>query len=369
MGSPVSKTVMELKRFWWGGLVGVQTQRSALAQQPDLPNLPALRRKVAALPPDTGQVMQLLDLAATEMTVEPVAAEASIGRALALGQRLGYRRGTVRAWDYQGMINAHLSKHAAAVRSYQQAVRLASGPPALLPDLLAPAYSGLAEVAMTQEQFSEAERYLQQAQTLVTQLGHRARPILVIGIYKQLATLYDLWGNRGDAPPQALRLQERYARRGLQAAQAFGEPTRLSLGWQELGAFFTRRQRYDSAAYCLQQSLQIDRASGNSYNESGGVTRLAAVRLAQHRWAEAAALARRGIALCHELGELLPEIDNYGYLGDALLGLHDQEGAYRAARAEMVLRDTLHSATQRTEMSQLRVKLRIPSARRAAFWS
>ncbi|WP_460504308.1 hypothetical protein, partial [Hymenobacter agri] len=189
---------------------------------------------------------------------------------------------------------------------------------------LTTALIGLGRLAAEQEEFVESDGYFRLALRRMRQNKQVDSVDLVLGT-SQLATLYLGWLNSGQSAPDSLtRLHAYYARlalaifRRLPAARQRQQDEMLAYCLDNLGMVHQRAQRYDSVFYYETQALRLFRRFDNKYGMTHAQQLMAEVRLAQHRWAEAARLLPPTIEWARQLHAIGYEAQGRQLLAQAL---------------------------------------------------
>jgi tetratricopeptide (TPR) repeat protein len=88
-----------------------------------------------------------------------------------------------------------------------------------------------------------------------------------------------------------------------------------------------RQGRYQEAAACLRQSLELAREIGDRWDGAWALARLGVVDLRPGRYQHAARYLQQALALCLQMGDIASESEILANLGDAYLGLGRYEQA------------------------------------------
>jgi signal transduction histidine kinase len=280
---------------------------------------------------------------------------------LVLAQRLHYAYGKINCLNALAQAESMRQNYVATTHYYQQTVREAEPVPQAARQLTF-ALIGLGQLAAQQEEFIDADGYFRLAIKRMRQHLHPASALDFTLVQSHLATLYLGWLQSGRPAPDSLpRLHEHYARLALAAFQRLsaGQPalhSKLGFAFDNLAMVHMRAQRYDSATYCETKAIQLFRQAANNYGLIHAQQTLAEVRLAQHRWAEAARLARPTIAWARQLASKGMEANGQQLLATALDHTGRSHEAYQLAMAGQAIFDSLNSAARLTALSRLRVQ-------------
>jgi signal transduction histidine kinase len=343
---------MHLCRFY---LLALLLGLAALPSLAQTPKIAQMQQQLATAPADTNRV-RLLSLLSWELMSHDLPAAMRYQRqALALAERLHYRQGQLHCLNSLGTIAFQSDNTLLATRYYQKALRLMNPARPRETRILTLTLLGMANIANVEDDYQEAEQYYRQVLGRLGQPGQPADPDDLAMVHNNLANLYKRWGNDGHAPDSARRLQEHYARLALAGHRRVGNPNDIAISLDVLADAHLTHQRYDSAAYYLEQGLKLARQTNNQYGQATILGHLAQTRLGQRRWAEAAALARQACAVARQLAQPEFEANGYDVLGQALYQLGDAGGAYRAIQAEQSLRDTLQTTAKRKALARLQV--------------
>jgi signal transduction histidine kinase len=322
----------------------------------------SLRQQLATMPADTNRVLLLSTLSLKLNSQDAVQALAYAQQGLALAQRLHYRFGKANCLNALAEAAFVRQDYLATTRYYQQAVREAEQEPRAVRQLTT-ALTGLGQLAAQQEEFLEADNYFRLALLHMQRHPQEMTPMDLVVAQSNLATLYLGWLLSGRPAPDSLtRLHEHYARLGLATfrqlppAEQRLHGDKLAFCLNSMALLHQRARRYDSAFYYQAQALRLLQHAGNKYGMVHAQQAMAEVRLAQHRWAEAAQLARPTIAWARQLHSSGYEANGSQLLAEALDNIGQGHEAYQLARAGQALADSLNSVEQRTALARLRVQ-------------
>jgi signal transduction histidine kinase len=321
----------------------------------------SLRRQLAAAPADTSRVLLLNELCTNAGNRDAVQAIGYGQEALALARRLGFRYGEAGSLNALAQAEHRRQNYLATTRYYQQAVQVAEREPRATRSLTA-ALIGLGRLAAEQEEFIEADNYFRLAIRRV-QRDKQIDPIdLVVGA-NQLATLYLGWLESGRPAPDSLtRLHAHYARlalatfRQMPAIRQQQQREKLAFCLDNMGMVHQRAHRYDSVFYYETEALRLFRRFDNKYGMTHAQQLMAEVRMAQHRWAEAAQLLPPTIEWARQLHAIGYEARGRQLLAQALDNTGHSHAAYQLAHDAQVVLDSMASTEQRTALARLRVQ-------------
>jgi signal transduction histidine kinase len=321
----------------------------------------SLRRQLAATRADTSRVLLLNALCDDAGDHDAVQALAYGQQALALARSLHFHYGEAGSLNALAQAEHRSQNYLATTRYYQQAMQVAEREPRATRQLIQ-ALIGLGRLAAEQEEFIEADNYFRLAIRRMQQ-GNKANLMdLVVGA-NQLATLYLGWLESGRPAPDSLtRLHAHYARlalttfRRMPADMQRREQEKLAFCLDNLGMVHQRAHRYDSVFYYENQALRLFYRFDNKYGMTHAQQLIAQVRLAQHRWPEAAELLPPTIRWARQLHAVGFEAQGRQLLAQALDNTGQSHAAYQMARAAQQVIDSLASTEQRTALARLRVQ-------------
>lgn len=321
----------------------------------------SLRQQLATTRADTSRVLLLNELCNNAGNRDAVQATAYGRQALALARRIGFRAGEAGSLNALAQAAHRSQNYLATTRYYQQAVQVAEREPRAARQLTT-ALIGLGRLAAEQEEFIEADNYFRLAIRRMQRDKHVDPIDLVVGT-NQLATLYLGWLESGRPAPDSLtRLHAHYARlalatfRQLPPARQRQLEEKLAFCLDNMGMMHQRAHRYDSVFYYETQALRLFRRFDNKYGMTHAQQLMAEVRLAQHRWAEAAQLLPPTIGWARQLHAVGYEAHGRQLLAQALDNTGQSHAAYQLARAAQAVLDSLTSTEQRTALAHLRVQ-------------
>ncbi|GAB3588692.1 hypothetical protein GCM10027345_41200 [Hymenobacter daeguensis] len=325
------------------------------------PAADSLRQLLATAPADTSRVLLLNELCNNAGDRNAVEALQYGQRALALARRLGFRRGEASSLIALAQAEHRQQNYLATMRYYQRAVQVAEREPRATRQLTA-ALIGLGRLAAEQEEFIEADNYFRLAIRRV-QRNKQIDPIdLVVGA-NQLATLYLGWLKSGlPAPDSLTRLHAHYARlalatfRQMPASRQQQQQEKLAFCLDNMGMVHQQAQRYDSVFYYETEALRLFRRFDNKYGMTHAQQLMAEVRMAQHRWAEAAQLLPPTIGWARQLHAIGYEARGRQLLAQVLDNTGHSHAAYQLAHDAQAVLDSLASTEQRTALARLRVQ-------------
>jgi signal transduction histidine kinase len=322
----------------------------------------SLRRQLAATRADTSRVLLLTELCNNAGNRDAMQAIGYGQQGLALARRLGFGYGEAGSLNALAQAEHRRQNYLATTRYYQQAVQVAEREPRATRQLTT-ALIGLGRLAAEQEEFIEADNYFRLAIRRVQQRKPAADPEDLMMGANNLGTLYLGWLNSGQPAPDSLtRLHEYYARlalanfRRIPAARQRKLGEKLAFCLDNLGMVHQRAQRYDSVFYYEIQALRLFRRFDNKYGMSHAQQLMAEVRLAQHRWADAAQLLPPTIEWARQLHAVGYEARGRQLLAQALDNTGHSHAAYQLAHAAQSVLDSLASTEQRTALARLRVQ-------------
>lgn len=321
----------------------------------------SLQRQLINAPADTSRVLLLGNLSQQLNSHNAVQAQAYAQQGFDLARRLHYHFGEINCLNELASSAFMRQDYVATTRYYQQAVREAEREPRAARQLTM-ALMGLGRLAAQQEEFTEADRYFCLAISRMQRQLHAVNPTDIVMGQNHLATLYLGWLQSGrPAPDSVTRLHEHYARLALatfrQLAPAVQRPLgeKLAFCLDNMAMMHQRARHYDSAIYYQTEALRLFQRFDNKYGMAHTQQSMAEVRLAQHRWAEAAQLARPTIDWARQLHATGYEANGRQLLAAALDNTGRSHEAYQLARDGQVLFDSLNSTEQRTALARLRV--------------
>lgn len=321
----------------------------------------SLRRQLAATRADTSRVLLLSELC-LRASVQSTGQALAYGRqGLTLAEQLHYRYGKISCLHALAQAESMRQNYVATTHYYHQTVREAEAVPRAARQLTF-ALIGLGQLAAQQEEFTDADGYFRLALKRMRQQQPPASLLDITLGQSHLATLYLGWLQSGRPAPDSLpRLHEHYARLTLVSFQRLsaGQPalkSRLAFAFDNLAMMHQRAQRYDSAAYCETKAIALFQGAANKYGLIHAQQTLAEVRLAQHRWAEAAQLVQPTIAWAQQLASKGMEAKGQQLLAAALDRAGRSQEAYQRIMAGQAIFDSLNSAARLTALSRLRVQ-------------
>ncbi|MDO7848820.1 tetratricopeptide repeat-containing sensor histidine kinase, partial [Hymenobacter sp. M29] len=319
-----------------------------------VPAVDSLRQRLATAPPDTTRVLLLLGLC-RQSELSNAAERLRYGReGLALARRLGYERGELECLNALAATMLLQQDYVAASRHYQQVVRWAERRP-WAARLAVQAWLGLGRVAAQEGQFAQADRFFRQA--MAGMRRYAATPAELTMAQNHMAMLYAGWLRAGGPVPDSVpRLQERYARVALALYRRQSSKNELATVLNIMGVVHELAGRDDSAVYCHRQALQLHQRFGDGFGIAQTRLSLAVLYGKQGRWALAAPLIRTAIAEARQLQAPGLEAQGYELLADYMAATGRGQEAFRLARREQHLLDSLQTTEQREALLRLQVQ-------------
>ena len=282
--------------------------------------------------PDTVRVDVLGRLGMTLTNVNGPAGLRIMHQALALAQRVGYRRRLPLLYVSLGSMEQHVGHYPAAGRWFEQSMRVAQQ----LHDTVGTAdvLEGMGVLATFTGDFDQALRYFQQDDALLAHLrvvpGRAAKRL---NVQINIAGLY---GNLKNYPALV-----RLSRQCLMAAAALDTPTdQRQLILANMGEGLLQLGKLDSAALVLNQSRALAVAAHNDDDLGAVLANLAKLALRRQQPAAAEGLARQALVLARRVGEQEDEAEALQQLAAAQYALH-RPAAYATLDAYLALHDTL----------------------------
>ncbi|MGI4875294.1 MAG: ATP-binding protein [Janthinobacterium lividum] len=331
----------------------------AAAQGPG--RLPGTPDSVAALLrqhalPDTVRVYALAQLSSLRRQTDLGEARQLGEQGLALARRQHYLSGELKCLISLAVTASNARQYARAEQLGQQALHLSDNAPARLLPLRASALRTLAEISTGQgHHFARAGRYYRQA-LAITQALRPAKPHLLNDIVVSLASLYVNRFQFGETTDSVRRLATRYARQGLQGAQALHDSYNVGAGLTSLSIIARTTHQYDSAVYFLQQAIGVYQRSDDLGSAAFAWQEVAFVRQQQGRHAEAVQAALRTVELAKQVQDLRTEGGGYEILCDAYAGQSKYRQAYEAATKLLTLSDSLNTLANNQQLNNLQVR-------------
>ncbi|MBH8558808.1 sensor histidine kinase [Hymenobacter negativus] len=314
----------------------------------------SLRQRLAATPPDTTRVQLLLGLC-SEPELNNAAERLRFGQeGLALARRLGYEPGELGCLAALAAVALQQQDYLTASRHYQEVLRRAERRP-WAARLAVQAWAGLGRVAAQEEQFAQADRFFRLA--LAGMRRYAATPGEIIVAQNNLAMLYAGWMRAGGAVPDSVpRLQEQYARAAMRGYQGQASKDGLATLFNIMGVVHELADRLDSALYCHRQALRLHQRSNNSYGEAQSWLSVGGIYGKKGRWAQAAPFLQTGIAQARQLQAPGIMVEGYKQLADYMAATGRGLEAFRLARLQQHLLDSLQTTEQREALARLQVQ-------------
>ncbi|WP_460504283.1 hypothetical protein, partial [Hymenobacter agri] len=205
---------------------------------------------------------------------------------LALARQLQFRLGEVYVLNSLALTAYVQHDEPAAIRYYQQAIRVAETEPRA-GRLLSLALLGLGRIANQQHDFVEGEKYFRQALARLQQ--QKPTSASDIGMAQNhLSMLYYEWQRSGQPSPDSVsRLSLRYAGHALATFRRLPPDVKLASCFSDVALVYAQHQRYDSAEYYHRAAQRLYEQFGERFGQTQNQLSLADVLLARHRPAEA----------------------------------------------------------------------------------
>jgi len=205
--------------------------------------------------PDTNRVNTLNELVWENRDSRPRRAMSLAAEALALGQRLGFRRGIAKTYVLRGIIYDMTSHPDAAIADFeacrQQRAALGDW------DGVAGAISNIGEVQVEQGRYAEAATNFVKALPLEQRYGRLEHEA---AIFSNLGNVYFEMGQYA----QALAYQQRYLRLPERVKDAHNE----AQAFQLIGQVFEKLGRVDSALSYFRRATAVSHAQANWHGEA-----------------------------------------------------------------------------------------------------
>ena len=318
-------------------------------------SLDSLRQRLATTPPDTSRVL-LLNLLCWQSATRDADAALIYGRqGLVLARQLHFRLGEVYVLNSLALATYLQHDEPAAIRYYQQAIRLAETEPRAA-RLLSLALLGLGRVAIQQRDFAEGEKYFRQA-LLRFQQQQPASTSDVGVAQNHLSMLYYEWQRSSQPRPDSVgRLSLRYARQSLATFRRLPPDTKQASCFSDVAQVYALHQRYDSAEYYHRAAQQLYERLGERFGQAQNQLTWAEMLLTRRRAAEAVALLRPTVEWAHQLHSPGLEAQARQLLATALAETGRGLDAYQQARAGQVVLDSIQAAERRADLTRLRVQ-------------
>jgi signal transduction histidine kinase len=319
-----------------------------------VPVADSLRQRLAAAPPDTTRVRLLVALC-NQLNQGNVAEAIRYGQqGLFLARRIGFERGEMECLNAVAGTMLLQQDYVAASRYYHQVVRRAEQQP-WAARLVSRAWLGLGRIAAQEGEFAQADKCFHLA--LASMHSYPPSAAEVVMGQNHLAMLYAGWLRAGGPVPDSVpRLQERYARLALAASRRQDSQNRLGTLLNIMGVAHQLAGRDDSALYCHREALNLHLRFGNTFEAAQSRLSLAELYAKHNRWSLAAPLIKKSIAEAQQLRAAGLEAQSYSQLADYMAATGHGLEAFRLARLQQSLLDSLQSKEQRAALARLQVQ-------------
>ena len=316
-----------------GGAGGTRGQ--APARNPRLDSLEARLPLVAR--PDTHRVNTLNELIWENRDGHPRRSLQLAAEALALGQRLGHRRGVAKTYVLRGIIYATTGRFEAAIADFEQCRRQR----AALGDWqgVAGAINNVGEVEVEQGRYAAAVAHYVAALRLEQRYGNPER---VAADLANLGTVYFRMGQYA----RALAYQQRYLRLPGRVPDAHNDATAHQL----IGQTFEQLAQPDSALHHFERALAVSRGRANWRGAAQAELGRGRVLAGRRQYAAAAAGLGRALALARQADDQPTVAATRNALGQLALRRQDPAAArpqfaqaYRMSR-QLKARETTRAA-------------------------
>ena len=201
-----------------------------------------------------------------------------------------------------------LKQHAAAGRTYRQALDILSQQSALAVEIRekirAGIYHQLGRVAQEQRHWAQAEQHYRQALALFVEFGDR---------YGQASTYHQL-GMVAQAQRQWAQAEQHY-RQALALKVEVGDRYEQAGTYHQLGYVAQEQRQWAQAEAHYRQALALFVEFGDRYEQAKTYHQLGRVAQEQRHWAQAEAHYRQALALSVEFGDRYAQASTYHQLG------------------------------------------------------
>ena len=260
--------------------------------------------------PDTNRVNTLNELVWENRDSHPRRALRLAAEALALGQRLRFRRGMAKTYILRGIINSNTAHFDAAVADFEQCRKQR----AALSDWegVANAIANVGEAQVSQGRYELAATNLVRALRL--RQRHGRGPANTESIAADLATLATVYEKMGQYP-LALSYQQRYLRLPNRVADTHNEAQACVL----IGGLFDKLAQSDSAMWYFRRAVSVSHGHADLRDEAQAQLGLGRVLEVRHQYGAATAALARARALAGQVDDSATRAASLNALGQLAL--------------------------------------------------